>query len=405
LDGVEVSLFAGIRDGVAINIKSHAQTFDVGDATENGTKGLIMAAASLVADYKADYNFKLASSINANTPDIVFLSTAVNTQSSLEKNVKRLALASLQTELNRLVQESFVQVFTSLFEFFLFGNSSTLLKYRDQFSTLLKAETLTEVAALKDNQYKDREAIAAQNILPEINRLLYTAQKYSVTDKAQIAYLLGTVSHESQFGIVGLNIGNHNPMYEYGSINYFSNLYDMRTDLGHGGRGSGDGLRYRGRGYVQLTGKVNYEKFQKLLKVDFPGLDITATDNAYQADRITTYKDDNNNVLEVLNKVTQYSDESDPDRVATDRELAANIAVLGMRDGLFRSPYGFSPQPNFNYTGVSETNPNFNDARNIINADAGYRIDPNDNTSITFGEKIARQAQAYFDALKQFKKI
>jgi putative chitinase len=35
-------------------------------------------------------------------------------------------------------------------------------------------------------------------------------------------------------------------------------LYDMRTDLGNGQ--AGDGERYRGRGFIQLTGKANYRE-------------------------------------------------------------------------------------------------------------------------------------------------
>jgi putative chitinase len=36
-------------------------------------------------------------------------------------------------------------------------------------------------------------------------------------------------------------------------------LYDFRTDLGNNAKG--DGAEYKGRGYVQLTGKFNYQKF------------------------------------------------------------------------------------------------------------------------------------------------
>ena len=39
-------------------------------------------------------------------------------------------------------------------------------------------------------------------------------------------------------------------------------LYDLRTELGN--RGAPDGERYRGRGYVQLTGRYNYEHFGKV---------------------------------------------------------------------------------------------------------------------------------------------
>lgn len=36
-------------------------------------------------------------------------------------------------------------------------------------------------------------------------------------------------------------------------------LYDFRSDLGN--QGKGDGAKFRGRGYVQLTGRFNYQKY------------------------------------------------------------------------------------------------------------------------------------------------
>ena len=43
-------------------------------------------------------------------------------------------------------------------------------------------------------------------------------------------------------------------------------LYDKRQDLGN--QGSGDGARFCGRGYVQLTGRTNYKKYGALLGED-----------------------------------------------------------------------------------------------------------------------------------------
>ena len=40
-------------------------------------------------------------------------------------------------------------------------------------------------------------------------------------------------------------------------------LYDHRKDLGN--EGPPDGERFRGRGYIQLTGRYNYQKFSQLL--------------------------------------------------------------------------------------------------------------------------------------------
>lgn len=38
--------------------------------------------------------------------------------------------------------------------------------------------------------------------------------------------------------------------------------------MGNGGPETGDGYRYRGRGYIQLTGKVNYAAFDKVVPED-----------------------------------------------------------------------------------------------------------------------------------------
>ncbi|MEO5606075.1 MAG: C1 family peptidase [Polaromonas sp.] len=43
-------------------------------------------------------------------------------------------------------------------------------------------------------------------------------------------------------------------------------LYDTRGDIGNGQRG--DGARYRGRGFVQLTGKANYQTYSQKLSLD-----------------------------------------------------------------------------------------------------------------------------------------
>jgi putative chitinase len=66
-------------------------------------------------------------------------------------------------------------------------------------------------------------------------------------------------------------------------------LYDNRRDLGN--RGSPDGERYRGRGFVQLTGRFNYAKYGPQLN---PPLDLEqkpelANDTRVAADLLSTF--------------------------------------------------------------------------------------------------------------------
>lgn len=86
--------------------------------------------------------------------------------------------------------------------------------------------------------------------------ILGECQKQGVTDKAQIAYILATTVHESGAGKY---------MEEFAS----GDAYEGRGDLGN--NQAGDGKRYKGRGYVQITGRNNYTNWSKKLGLDLVG--------------------------------------------------------------------------------------------------------------------------------------
>lgn len=62
------------------------------------------------------------------------------------------------------------------------------------------------------------------------------------------------------------------PVTEFGQPSYF-NKYNAGTPIGRrlGNMQPGDGFRFRGRGYVQITGRANYERVGRLLDLDLIG--------------------------------------------------------------------------------------------------------------------------------------
>lgn len=74
---------------------------------------------------------------------------------------------------------------------------------------------------------------------------------------AWTAYALATAYHETA--------STMQPIKEYGGPTYFTRMYDVtgarpKLALQYGNTCAGDGPKYCGRGYVQLTWKVNYAK-------------------------------------------------------------------------------------------------------------------------------------------------
>lgn len=83
-----------------------------------------------------------------------------------------------------------------------------------------------------------------------------------------IAYALATAWHETAHTMM--------PISEYGGDKYFFRMYDKDGDRPHvarrlGNTVAGDGVKYAGRGYVQITGRRNYALAAR--KLDEPLID------------------------------------------------------------------------------------------------------------------------------------
>lgn len=133
--------------------------------------------------------------------------------------------------------------------------------------------------------------VTAVKYLTDLNEQL---PWHEINTPLRIAHFLAQVLHESALMSAtseNLNYSEKALLQIFGK--YFSQAdaaqFARRSEaianrvyadrMGNGPESSGDGYRYRGRGLIQLTGRDNYERFAKWLKV--PGVvdnpDLVAT--------------------------------------------------------------------------------------------------------------------------------
>lgn len=127
-----------------------------------------------------------------------------------------------------------------------------------------------------------------------LEQLPDTMAKFGLDTPIKLAHFLAQAGHESagfkatqenlNYGAKGLRgiFGKYFPTdekaaaYERKPEKIANLVYGNR--MGNGPEDSGDGYKYRGRGYIQLTGKDNYTAFAKAIEDDCVGNpDLVAT--------------------------------------------------------------------------------------------------------------------------------
>lgn len=145
-------------------------------------------------------------------------------------------------------------------------------------TTLIKEDVvITPVTGLNIEKLK---GIIPDSVIAQIPE---TAKKFNITTNLRLAHFLSQCAHESgNFKAVNENLnysadglrktfGKYFPgslaeSYAKQPEKIASRVYGGR--MGNGDESTKDGYKFRGRGYIQLTGKSNYTKFTQYIGED-----------------------------------------------------------------------------------------------------------------------------------------
>ncbi|MDD4963256.1 MAG: glycoside hydrolase family 19 protein [Gallionella sp.] len=146
--------------------------------------------------------------------------------------------------------------------------------------------TSTPASPASANDPASLDLSKLQGQIPDavFNQLADCVSKFQINTPLRVAHFLAQCAHESG----GFTVTQENLNYSAGGLRkvfgkYFTddgiaNAYANQPQkiaariyggrMGNGDEASGDGWKYHGRGYIQLTGKDNYTKFSKDAGVD-----------------------------------------------------------------------------------------------------------------------------------------
>lgn len=183
--------------------------------------------------------------------------------------------------------------------------------------------------------------VLAGKLSPLIMAEVVEATKNSATSPLRLAHFLAQCSHESDnFRLIRENLNYSSEGLKTTFKKYFptealaiayarkpekigSRVYANR--MGNGDEASGDGWKFRGRGFIQLTGKENYKAFGDFIKEDLiANPDLVAT--KYPLTSAVYFFD--------KNKIWDICDKGDTDAIVTLVTMKVNGGKNGLDDRL-----------------------------------------------------------------------
>lgn len=119
-------------------------------------------------------------------------------------------------------------------------------------------------------------------VLKDLNSCL---EKFNINTTARIRHFISQCSHESACGLYTKELAN-------------GTAYEGRRDLGN--IKNGDGKKYKGAGYLQLTGRNNYQALANYLNDQsiMQGVDYVATNYPWTSAGFWWYKNNMNNLCD-----------------------------------------------------------------------------------------------------------
>ena len=158
------------------------------------------------------------------------------------------------------------------------------------------------ITAQKSGQINYLEEYVTRSMLESVGFVVMTDEsikelniichKFGITSLKEIRHIISQCVVESYKGLdlteINWSKGYHNSTKAEDEV-YFNNKYGNRKDLGN--CEEGDGYRFRGAGYIHLTGRANYQAFSDYLeqegrgdaRIMQEGADVIASDYAWEA--------------------------------------------------------------------------------------------------------------------------